>query len=327
MRRIVVAAAVLAAVLGGALGAGAGNGTPVARSANALTVAVIGDTPYGAAQFGTFPQLLGAIDADPKVDLVLHLGDIKNGSSLCTDAYFEAIKAQVDTLKDPFVFTPGDNEWTDCHRANNGSYLPTERLAKLRATFYPEAGVSGGGRKKQVFSQPSYPENQLWLQSRVAFGVVHVVGSNNDLAPWFGAAETAAQRTERLAEYEARLAADLAWLDRTFALAEEEAALGVVLAMQADMWDGAPLNGFDPIVERIAELAASFGKPVLLLAGDSHTYTVDTPLAGGSPAHGVTVSAPNVTRIVVEGQNTSEWLRLTIDPRADELFTWERVAA
>lgn len=327
MSKIMVAAAVLAAALLGALGAGAGNGTPVNRSANALTLAVIGDTPYGAGQIEAFPSFLAAIDADPKVDLVLHLGDIKNGSSLCTDAYFESIKQQVDTLKDPFVFTPGDNEWTDCHRANNGGYLPTERLAKLRATFYPEPGVSGGGRKQQLLSQPGYPENQLWVRSRVAFSAVHVVGSNNGLAPWFGAAETPAQRAERLQEYDARLAADLAWLDRSFALAKEEGALGVVLAMQADMWDGARLDGFDPIVERIAELAAAFAKPVLLLQGDSHTYTVDRPLAGGSPAHGVTVAAPNVTRIVIEGANTSEWLRLTIDPRAGELFAWERVAA
>lgn len=325
MSRIVVAAAVLAAALGGALGAGAGNGSPIARSANVLTLAVIGDTPYGAEQFEVFPQLLGAIDSDPKVDLVLHLGDIKNGSSVCSDAYFEAIKANMDTLKDPFVFTPGDNEWTDCHRANNGAYLPTERLAKLRRTFYPEPGVSGGGRKKHVLSQPGYPENQLWFQSRVAFSALHVVGSNNGLAPWFGVAETAAQRAERLAEYQARLAADLAWLDRTFALARAEGALGVVLAMQADMWDGAPLDGFNPIVQRLAELSASFGKPVLLLEGDSHSYSVDTPLAGGSPAHGVTVSAPNVTRVIVEGANTSEWLRLTIDPRAASLFAWERV--
>lgn len=65
--------------------------------------------------------------------------------------------------------------------------------------------------------------------------------------------------------------------------------------MQADMWDGAHLDGFDSIVERIAERAAAFGKPVLLLQGDSHTYIVDRPLAGGSPAHGVTVSAPNAT--------------------------------
>jgi len=33
-----------------------------------------------------------------------------------------------------------------------------------------------------------------------------------------------------------------------------------------------------------------------------------------------------VTRIVVEGETTSEWLRLTIDPRV-ELFAWERVTA
>ena len=35
------------------------------------------------------------------------------------------------------IYVPGDNEWTDCHRANNGGYDPLERLAFLRAMFYP----------------------------------------------------------------------------------------------------------------------------------------------------------------------------------------------
>jgi hypothetical protein len=29
--------------------------------------------------------------------------------------------------------------------------------------------------------------------------------------------------------------------------------------------------------------------------------------------------------VVVEGETASEWLRLTIDPRTPEVFTWERV--
>ncbi|MEU6787396.1 hypothetical protein ABZ912_50105 [Nonomuraea angiospora] len=36
------------------------------------------------------------------------------------------------TFDDPFVLTPGDNEWTDCHRTAAGGYAPTERLDAVR---------------------------------------------------------------------------------------------------------------------------------------------------------------------------------------------------
>ena len=62
--------------------------------------------------------------------------------------------------------------------------------------------------------------------------VVHVVGSNNDLQPWFGAAETPLQTAQRLAECQARLAATLDWLDETFAVAHRKNAKAVVVAMQ-----------------------------------------------------------------------------------------------
>jgi hypothetical protein len=97
---------------------------------------------------------------------------------------------------------------------------------------------------------------------------VHVVGSNNDLGPWFGAAETPEQRAARLAEYEARIAADRAWLDRAFAFAAEKDARGVAVAMRADIWDGTNVGGFNAIVQRLAERAQTFEEPVLLLEGD-----------------------------------------------------------
>jgi hypothetical protein len=75
------------------------------------------------------------------------------------------------------------------------------------------------------------------------------------------------------------------------------------------------LDGFDEIVGLIGSEAARFSRPVLLLQGDTHSFTVDAPYAG----------APNLTRIVVEGETASEWLKLTVDPRASELFSWERV--
>jgi hypothetical protein len=41
--------------------------------------------------------------------------------------------------------------------------------------------------------------------------------------------------------------------------------------------------------------------------------------------HGVDFPVPNLTRLVVEGATTSEYLRLTLDPKASEPFSWERV--
>lgn len=332
-RLLALAAAALCALALAAIAA-ASTGNPVNHgSANRLTIAVVGDAPYGPARFATFPALIDSINADPKVDLAVHLGDIKSGSTRCDDAYFEQIFDRFATFKDPLVFTPGDNEWTDCHRANNGGYVPTERLAKLREIFYPEPGTTLGGRHKQVLTQAdeagfeTFVENQLWLQSRVAFGVVHVVGSNNGLAPWseIGDPDPAA----RLAEVAARTDAAVAWIDETFDLAESNGARGVVVIMQADMWDGAAdtLTGFRPIVQRLADRAAAFAGPVLLIEGDSHSYLVDQPLANGSPLHGVTTPAPNLTRIVIQGSADfpDAWLRLTVDPRDPALFSWTTI--
>ena len=296
-----------------------------------ITYAIIGDTPYGAAQLAAFPRLVSAVNDDPDVRLTLHLGDIKDGASRCSDEYFDQMRANFDSFEDPLVLTPGDNEWTDCHRPAAGGYIPTERLARFRSVLYPRPSRSLGIRHKPLKTQASTPgfetfvENRLWTAEEVVFATVHVVGSNNDLVPWFGAAETSAQRAERLAEYDARLAAALAWLDRTFALAAEEDARGVVVAMQANMWFNTP-PGFTEIVQRLADRASSFGKPVLLLEGDSHRFTVDRPLAAGSALHGVTTAAPNVTRVIVEGETIGEWLKLRIDPDTAELFSWTRIA-
>jgi hypothetical protein len=314
--KLVLVAAALAAALASGIAALAGNGTPIdAASKNPLTVAVIGDVPYGDVQERSFEAWPSAINADPKVDVAVHLGDIKSGSRRCDDSYYTFVAGAFDAFKDPVVYTPGDNEWTDCHRANNGAYDPLERLTKLRETFFTTPGVTLGGRKKQVLAQPSYPENVLWMQSQTIFVAVHVVGSNNSLAPWTGnTAPTPAQASEATA----RIVAATAWIDEAFDTAEREDARGLVLLMQADTFEGAneTLAGFSPILARLQARAAAFDGPVLLLQGDTHSYVEDYPLP-----------VPGLTRIVVEGSDLGrrEYLRLRIDPGSQQLFSWERV--
>jgi hypothetical protein len=90
-----------------------------------------------------------------------------------------------------------------------------------------------------------------------------------------------------------------------------------------------PLDAFDNIVQKIADLSKAFGKPVLLLEGDSHVFIADKPLENGNAVHHVTTQAPNLTRIVVQGSTTTpltEWLRVRVDPASPAVFSWERNA-
>jgi hypothetical protein len=280
------------------------------------TVALLGDTPYGDAQRAVFPALVDAVNGDRKVRMVLHAGDIKSGSSTCDDARFADLAGLYGTFEDPFVITPGDNEWTDCHRTSAGGYLPTERLDAFRELFYPEVGRTLGRRTMTVTAQPveqpehaAYVENVRFQRSDVVFATVHVVGSENDLAPW-SQLPGGDRPDERLAEFQARRAANLAWIDATFEQARVADAAGVLLLMQAEPLD---TPGFAAERARIVTQATELGRPVLLVHGDEHVYEVEREYAG----------VPNLTRLETFGDTASNWLAVTVDPRTPGVFSWD----
>jgi hypothetical protein len=326
----VVAAVALAAAIGALAGCGG-------REEGTVTIAVIGDTPYGEQQRAELPGLVAAINADASVTRVIHLGDIKSGVDPCSDRYFEWMRRQFDAFADPVIYTPGDNEWTDCDRRSSGGFVPTERLARVRQIFFSEPGRTMGERvgsvRTQAHTRDFQPlvENVMWREAGVVFASVHAVGTNNDLAPWRlppSGLESEAQQRERLAEHRFRVLGAQAWLDRAFDWALASDAAGVVIATQADMWHpetGVALDGFIPVVRRLAERSADFERPVLLLSGDSHKLRISRPLARGSAVHEVQTAAPNLQQVVVSGATTSVWLRLTIDASADRVFSFREV--
>ncbi|GAA2727367.1 hypothetical protein [Cellulomonas aerilata] len=311
---LAVVAAVVITLVGGTSAHAVDDRTAAQRSARPLTIAVVGDVPYGIEQEASVGSLVDAINHDTHVRLALHVGDIKSGSTTCTDERFAAALAMFRDFKDPVVYTPGDNEWTDCHRVNNGAYQPLERLDAVRRTFFAEPGELLGRRPARAEHQAQLVENVRILESRVAVATLHVVGSDNGLAPWSGLG-LSTPTAEQTAEVQARVAATVAWVDETFDAAQEARLRGVVLAMQADTWFPQPTSGQQEIVDRIAARTASFDGEVLLLQGDSHVYLADNPLG-----------LDNFTRIVVHGETLPfEYLRLTVNPVRGPLFTWERV--
>jgi len=301
----------------------------------AFTFAVIGDIPYGDAQIANFPHVIDQINADPKVTFVDHLGDIKSGSSLCSDAYFAQIKSEFDRFRDPFVYTVGDNEWTDCHRANNGGYSPLERLAAIRQVFFPHPGYTLGQHRVAVQSQAAsgFPENVRYTRADVSFAAVHIVGSNNSLAPWTGNTTPTAEQTVEVLD---RTASVIQTIRDAFSSAKAHHIRSVVLLTQADMFDptvGIPnfadYFAFTPIVKAIALESASFRGPVYLFNGDSHVYNSDKPLGAGSSwlsFYGVNSPVDNLSRITVDGSTgVDNYVRVTVNPNSPQVLTWTKV--
>ncbi len=309
--------------------------TPQEKGSSRFEFALIGDMPYGAGDDVKLDRIIEEVNKDPKMAWVLHAGDIKNGSSDTSDALVTARFNQYQKFKPAFIYTPGDNEWTDAHRT--GRY-PLERLTFLRSVFYPTPGMSTGGDPMKVRTQAhdagwsEFVENQMWIRSGVVFSMIHVVGSHNDLDPWTGFDSTdsvASPRADRLAEYNRRLAAVLAWIDETFAVAAAKDAKGVLFCMQANPgFEAASTSsdrrGFNEIVAKFAAKTIAFGKPVVVAHGDSHYFRIDKPLRVPG-ADTLLHRLENLTRVESFGEEDVHWMHVTVDPDSRGVFSFEPV--
>jgi hypothetical protein len=341
------------------------------ESRGVLGIAVFGDSPYGisnadTAQFQATPAFIKTINDDPDVSLVLNVGDIHSGKQFCTKAYNQSIYDLWTAFKYPVVYTPGDNEWTDCHKSGEGSVDPLLNLGYVRDIFFANPGHTIAV-DMPVWTQaknfdPSYPtdakfvENVMWEQSDVVFVTLNVPGgSNNDDDNWSIYPTRTQAQTDEIVQ---RTSADLRWLDQAFALAKDSRARAVVIQLQADMWDldGKPplhIANYRQFIDAIALHATVFGKPVLLLNGDSHAYRSDNPLVEGAPcvteAGALEVACSNDAydnqpngynvrnfhRLVVHGSTAPmEWLKLMIKNGDSEgragantfgPFSWKRM--
>ena len=271
----------------------------------------IGDVPYTAPR--QLDELIARINHVPS-RFTLHVGDIKSGGSLCSDQAFEAVYRQFMSFERALIYTPGDNEWTDCHRKNNGPYDPIERLEKLRQIFFG-TGKSLGRQPIAVESQSQdagfheFSENLRWHTSGVSFATLHMVGSNNNWQPELPSSS----------EFGRRNAANIAWMRSTFALAREKGHHAIVFAMQADTSYQDPRAKESGVAEWVGAFlkeAVDWGKPVLLIQGDTHRFTVDRPFEKRSPA------ASNVQRVIVPGEQDADVVLIDVDTsNADHPFS------
>lgn len=269
-----------------------------------------GDMPYRLpADYARFENLIQQVNHE-KPAFSVHVGDFKSGSSLCSDEYFNKIHKYFETFSQPLIYTPGDNEWTDCNREAAGNYNPLERLSALRKLFFSNS-QSFGKKKLDLNTQAENPafsdyvENLSWEYGGIQFASIHLVGSNNNFKA--GGNNT---------EYNSREKANLAWIEEIYRKAANKK--GLVFFTQADMFYGGKIVPvFKGICNKLSELSIKYGKPVLWINGDSHRFIVDKPLLNADKRSTIM----NFTRVQVFGDADMASVKINVDPKSKELFT------
>ncbi len=299
--------------------AACGMPAPAPLPADSFAFAVFGDGPYRPWENGRFRALIRDVNRSD-VAWLLHIGDLFWYP--CSDKHFEERFRQLQSIRHPVVYTPGDNEWTDCHERITGGYRPLERLEKLRAVFFQRPGTTLGTTPMPVETQsaeaawPEFVENVRWVRGGFVFASVHMVGSGNATAPFEGRTDAddfeSAHRTD----------AAVAWIDEAFDLADSSGAHGVVIALHGDPYfetEPDERSGYAAFIGRLRERTLGFAGQVLLIHGDSHIERVDRPLS--DPATGDTIR--NFTRLETFGSPDIGWVRVVIDSVTGRIHDFE----
>lgn len=312
-----------------------GCATTEAPSSGVYSFGLWGDMPYKKA--GDDAKLPAVLDSINRSDIAFSLydGDIKDGSSKCTNGIYTDALAMFNSMRQPVVYVPGDNEWTDCHRTNNGGFDGLERLAHLRKVMYPTLNSLGQTtmplEHQGKAAGDKYIENVRFERAGVVFVGLNVPGSNNNLVMSAKecsdkSARTPAQCDASNAEYLERDAANTAWLAQSFKVAKDKGAKGVVLVIQADPGFDVPetenldesqlprFSGYRNFMAAVIQHTEGFAGQVLLVHGDTHFFKLDKPLYSPSKL------LPNLTRLQTFGSPSLHWIKVTVDTRTEQVF-------
>ena len=276
-----------------------------------------GDLPYSIEQFDKYHRLLKQSESE-KFSFLVHVGDFKESYAECSDESFERIRQMFQNYPKPVVYTPGDNDWTDCHRTGQD---PIERLKQLRKMFYYDAKTLrlnelNVQQQSQNPKHKKYIENYRFTKSNVLFVVAHIVGSNNNFWP---------KSISSMDEFRQRNIATLAFLKESFALAETKTVAGVALIIHANpnfedtgTYEYGNGEGFQDFIELLHQFLASYRSPVICIHGDTHLYRIDKPF---KDQKGQVYT--QFRRVEVFGSPFVAGIAITVDANKDTIFQFQ----
>ena len=310
-------------------------GAQAQTSPKSFSFGLWGDMPYKkAGDDAKLPAVLKSINQSD-IAFSLYDGDIKDGSSKCTDDVYADTLKMFATMVKPVVYVPGDNEWTDCHRSNNGGYDGLERLSYLRKVMFPtlnSLGQSTMALEHQGKLGEKFVENTRFEHGGVVFVGINQPGSNNNLILSEKECKNKSARDNAKcdasnAEYLERDSANVAWMQASFAAAKAQTAVGIVVVTQGDPGFDLPeteefdeskepgVSGYRHFMSKLVEQTEQYAGQVLFVHGDTHYFKLDKPM------YSPTKLLPNFTRLQTFGSPSLHWVRVVVDSTSANVFS------
>ena len=245
---------------------------------------VIGDVPYNAEQKEGLIALIDVHNAKSKSEFVVHVGDIKPGGDVCDESVYEEVNRILRKFESPTFIILGDNEFNDCD-------IPEDGLALWRTYFLDFH--NNWNFLYAVENQEERPENFAWVENRVLFLGLNLVGSSvHDQMEWHN-----------------RLADDAEWVEQQFEQQKDSIEVAVLFG-HANMTELNP-EKFEPFTERFRKASVVLDKPVLYLQGDGHFWFENKPWP-----------EKNIVRVQIEGGANA--VQVTINPNLENPFNFDR---
>ena len=314
------------------------------KSNDAFEFVALGDTAYIEDSYPAYDELIKKINQTNPA-FTIHVGDTL-GFQLCTDDTYERIQEQFDRFSHPVIYTPGDNEWTDCRDQEEfekngweeevqGAYR-LDRLELIRSQFFNTPESLGQNaiqltRQSDITDHKQMVENSYWYYNDVLFATIHIVGSADGHSP-YSVSEAAESIKRRKANWE--------WIPKLGEIAQSRTTKAIVLAWHASIferratgWSESDFSGtvikgqisgpyLGPALA-VSELSKKFGKPILIVHGDDHRFIVDRPFYMSESEKRLDKRRyENITRLQVFGAPEVRSVKVRVEPDTPWVFSF-----
>lgn len=155
-------------------------------------ICAVGCAPYGISKWGDWEHTVATMGQ--QCDLMIHLGDVIGGSGalICNRSILEVPILKMMSAGPPLLFTPSDNEVSDCHRAasdrDEGTPAPADFYKAEDArtwwkdTFFQDTTKDLTGKLAVQTQSADCPFNVYVEKCNVAVVTLEVPGSQFYLA-------------------------------------------------------------------------------------------------------------------------------------------------
>jgi len=209
-----------------------------------VTFFAMGDVPYAPEEDLLLPKQIANLPTDGQ--FLIHVGDIKNGTTPCDEAVYVKVASMLGKSKLPTFIIPGDNEWNDCENPAQGWKYWRKHFNNFDTKWKYDFVVN-----RQKIRNENFTFN---LDGSLFIGINLVGGRVQDAAEW-----------------KTRHAQNIRWIESTLK-ANHKNFHAIVLLGHAH-----PMINHNDFFTSLVPIVKTANVPLLYLHGDGHRWIQDKP--------------------------------------------------